>query len=94
MREIAVALVNGLILSILLAVFIFVWKHNFDAAIAISIALMTVIVLAGITGTSIPLIFKALKQDPAHASGPFITMINDVVGLAVYLLVTSFFLYR
>ena len=58
------------------------------AAFAISacagIALLLAMVLSSLSGTLIPLMFKKLKVDPAAASGPLITTINDLVAVVTY----------
>jgi magnesium transporter len=50
----------------------------------VSISLLTVIVFASTIGTIIPLVLHKYKIDPAIATGPFITTLNDVVGLFIY----------
>src|SRR5690606_4921937 len=54
-KEMLLALLNGLILAILLLVFTWVWKGTFDTAVAISLSLVVVIVVAGLIGTFVPL---------------------------------------
>ena len=48
------------------------------------IALTVSMLLSGIAGTAIPIIFKKIKIDPAVASGPFITTVNDLVAVVTY----------
>jgi magnesium transporter len=50
----------------------------------VSISLFVVIVFAGLFGTIIPLILNRYKIDPALATGPFVTTLNDVLGLFIY----------
>ena len=52
--------------------------------ITISISLLTVMIFAALFGTFIPLILNKNNIDPALATGPFITTINDVIGLFIY----------
>jgi magnesium transporter len=52
----------------------------------VSISLFSVILFASLFGTFIPLALNRFKIDPALATGPFITTMNDIVGLAIYLL--------
>ncbi len=83
-KETLVALLNGFILSII----IYGIAHVFDSAtlgIVVSLSLFTVIIFAGIFGTLIPLLLDKYKIDPALATGPFITTLNDVLGLFIYL---------
>jgi len=83
-KETLVALVNGLLLSVI----IYGIAHVFDSStlgFVVSISLFTVIIFAGIFGTLIPLLLDKYKIDPALATGPFITTLNDVLGLFIYL---------
>jgi magnesium transporter len=59
---------------------------GFGAALSItvSIALLCVIVFAALFGTFIPLMLNQYKIDPALATGPFITTVNDIIGLMIY----------
>jgi magnesium transporter len=53
-------------------------------ALVVSISLLTVIIFAAIFGTLIPLVLNRYKIDPALATGPFVTTLNDVLGLFIY----------
>jgi magnesium transporter len=50
----------------------------------VSFSLLTVIIFAAIFGTMIPLVLNRYKIDPALATGPFVTTLNDVLGLFIY----------
>ncbi len=58
--------------------------ENTTLAIVVSVSLFVVIVFAAIIGTLIPLILNKYKIDPALATGPFVTTLNDVIGLFIY----------
>ncbi|GBE30379.1 magnesium transporter MgtE [bacterium BMS3Bbin04] len=88
-REVVVASVNGLILSILLMLVVYLWKGDWVIGIAISLSLISVVIVSALVGSLTPFLLKKMNQDPALAAGPFITMTNDVVGLTIYLLITS-----
>lgn len=92
-KEARVGLVNGLLLGTLSFVFIgfylFALKDQpITPALSISacagIALLFAMILSSLSGTLIPLMFKKLKVDPAVASGPLITTINDLVAVITY----------
>ncbi len=83
-KEMLLALFNGLILAILLLVVTWVWKGTFDTALAISLSLVVVIVVAGLIGTFVPLFLHKRNIDPAIATGPFITTSNDIFGILIY----------
>ncbi|MBZ0264704.1 magnesium transporter [bacterium] len=88
-REVMVGSLNGTIISITLGVIIWFWRHEFLVATAVGVSMIAVVVIAAIVGSIIPFILKSTKQDPAHASGPFITMANDIIGLTVYMIITT-----
>ena len=58
---------------------------NLAMPITVTIALFVVIVFASIFGTAFPLLLNKMKIDPALATGPFITLTNDIIGLNIYL---------
>lgn len=92
-KEARVGLANGLILGMLSFVFIGIYLFtlkNQSGAMAFSIsactgiALLLAMILSSLSGTLIPLMLKKLKVDPAVASGPLITTINDLVAVVTY----------
>lgn len=83
-KEMLLALLNGIILAIVLLFFTWVWKGTFMTALAISVSLIAVIVVAGIIGTFTPLFLHKRGIDPAIATGPFITTSNDIFGILIY----------
>lgn len=83
-KEMLLATLNGIILAVVLLFFTWVWKGNFPTALAISISLVVVIIVAGIIGTFIPLFLHKRGIDPAIATGPFITTSNDIFGILIY----------
>ena len=83
-KEMLLALLNGIILAVLLLFFTWIWKGDLSTAMAISISLVAVIVVAGIIGTFIPLFLDQRGIDPAIATGPFITTSNDIFGILIY----------
>ncbi|MGI9547581.1 MAG: magnesium transporter [Flavobacteriaceae bacterium] len=83
-KEMMLATLNGLILAVVLLVFTWFWKGSLPTAFAISIALIVVIIVAGIVGTFIPLFLHKRGIDPAIATGPFITTSNDIFGILIY----------
>jgi magnesium transporter len=86
-KELTVALFNGLILATLIFVYNFFVSDSFALTLTVSIALISVIVFAALFGTFIPLILDHIKIDPALATGPFITTMNDIVGLFLYMII-------
>ena len=82
----SVALVNGLLLSLLVFAANFALQGDQRLALVVSIALFSVVIIASFIGTITPLILNKFGFNPALASGPFITTTNDLLGLAIYFL--------
>ncbi|HBI39443.1 MAG TPA: magnesium transporter [Tenacibaculum sp.] len=83
-KEMFLALLNGVVLTIFLFFFVFAYEQEFIKALAVSISLIVVIVVAGLIGTFIPLFLNKRGIDPAIATGPFITTSNDIFGILIY----------
>jgi magnesium transporter len=88
-KEMLLALLNGFILATILLLFTWFWKGDFMTALAISISLIAVIVVAGFVGTFTPLFLHRRGIDPAIATGPFITTSNDIFGILIYFLIAK-----
>lgn len=92
-RVFTVALLNGFLLSlIVLLANLLVGGESSRLFIVVSIALFTVVLIASLVGTLTPLVLNKFGFNPALASGPFITTINDLLGLGVYFLTIHLFL--
>jgi magnesium transporter len=85
-KELIVSLMNGIILSGLLFLYNFFFSKNLALTFTVSTSLLVVIIFAAMFGTMIPLLLHRLKIDPAVATGPFITTMNDIMGLFIYFL--------
>ena len=83
-KEMLLALFNGIILAVLLFTSTWLWKGHLLSALAISLSLIVVIIMAGLIGTFIPLFLNKRGIDPAVATGPFITTSNDIFGILIY----------
>jgi magnesium transporter len=83
-KEMLLAALNGVILAAVLLLFTWAYKGDFLTALAISISLIVVIIVAGLIGTFIPLFLDKRDIDPAIATGPFITTSNDIFGILIY----------
>lgn len=90
-KEAAVAIVNGLILAALLGATVYVLGIGDVPRLAatVSLTMLTVIILATTNGALVPFILKRIGIDPASAMGPFVTTLNDILGLTVYFLIAS-----
>ena len=92
-KEMRIGLCNGLLLGIISFVFIglyvyYIKQYEFMFSFAVSgcvgIALVIAMIISSLVGTVVPLFFHKLKIDPAVASGPLITTINDLVAVISY----------
>lgn len=89
-KEAVVALINGLLLSIIVyAITLFFGSSTLG--LVVSVSLFTVTIFAAVFGTLIPLVLDKYKIDPALATGPFITTLNDVLGLFIYFTIGMLF---
>jgi len=85
-KEISVAFLNGIVLAAIVFAYGY-FMESLPLAITISVALMTVIIVASVLGTFIPLTLNRFKVDPALATGPFITTLNDITGIFIYFMI-------
>ncbi len=87
LKELGVGLINGLICSILILGYNLLISESFALAATVSISLLTVILCASFLGTFVPLTMNRYKINPALATGPFVTTLNDIIGISIYFLV-------
>jgi len=92
LKELGVALLNGIICSSIILVAAYMLGYGFLLSATVSIALLSVIIFAALFGTFVPLTLDKYKIDPALATGPFITTVNDVLGLFIYFMIGQFIL--
>ena len=91
-KELGVALLNGISCSGLIMIITSLIGYPNSISFTVSISLMAVIIFAALFGTFIPLVLDKYKIDPALATGPFITTVNDVLGLFIYFMIGKIFL--
>ena len=91
-KESIVSLINACIISLIVFGFNFFTLNNSAITVAVSLSLLAVILFASIFGTIIPLVLDRMNIDPALATGPFITISNDIVGILIYMSILSSFL--
>ena len=86
-KELGVALLNGIVCSAIIFGVTFALNYPIDLSLTVSLSLLAVIVFAALFGTFVPLTLDKYKIDPALATGPFITTVNDILGLVIYFLI-------
>ncbi len=89
-KELRVAVLSALVCGILIFLVNLALQQSQALSYTVSIALFTVILTAAMFGTMIPLFLDRLKVDPAMATGPFVTTLNDITGLLTYFTVGHF----
>lgn len=90
-REAGTGLITGFICGIFVIGLVFFWKHELVIGMLVGAAIFVSIFAATISGSFIPLFMHKMKIDPAVASGPFITTLNDLISILIYLgLATTF----
>ncbi len=86
-KELSVGLLNGMICSALIFLYNLLVSDSFGLTLTVSIALITVTLFASFLGTFVPLTLHRFKLNPALATGPFVTTLNDILGITIYFLV-------
>jgi magnesium transporter len=84
LKELGVAVVNGTICSLIILMATYFLGYDMAMSVTVSISLFAVIIFAALFGTFVPLTLEKYDIDPALATGPFITTVNDVLGLFIY----------
>ncbi|RLB22285.1 MAG: hypothetical protein DRG71_07285 [Deltaproteobacteria bacterium] len=92
LTEFKVALGNGIICGTLLGLIVGTWLSNYELGAVVAVALLAVMINAGLIGSAIPLAFKKIGVDPALATGPFVSTSNDIFGLLIYLVFVTTYL--
>ncbi|WP_062350829.1 magnesium transporter [Bacillus kwashiorkori] len=92
MREFIVGLIIGIICGILIFLIAFIWKGNVYLGFVVGVSLILTLIIGTLAGTIIPLILYRFKVDPAVASGPLITTLNDIFSLITYFSIATAFL--
>ena len=83
--EMRVSLVNALVCGFLLALIVGTWVSDYGLGSVVGLALVLIIVNAGVIGSAVPMALKKWNIDPALATGPFVTTSNDILSLLIYL---------
>lgn len=83
-RELRIGILMGLICGGTVGAIAYLWLKNGLLGVIVGGAMFCAVTVAASMGIMIPVVFDRLKVDPALASGPFVTMSNDITGLAIY----------
>jgi len=91
-RELWVGIIIGVICSVLILLIAYVWQGNFVLGIVVGGSLLMTLIIGTLAGTIIPLVLYRFNIDPAVASGPLITTINDILSLLIYFGMATLFI--
>ena len=89
-KESAVAMLNAIVLSLLVLGYnIYQFGFTETVTYAVPISLFALVLIGTLWGTLLPLIFEKIHIDPAIATGPFVQITNDLLGMGIYMLVIT-----
>ncbi|MCH7969960.1 MAG: magnesium transporter [Chloroflexi bacterium] len=91
-REALLAIAQGVVVAIVIALVVFVWRGDVYLAGIVAGALFLNLFVAALSGVLIPFTLRALKVDPAASSAVFLTTVTDIVGIAAYMGLATVFL--
>lgn len=92
-KEVRVGLLNATVISgVIFAYNLIMIPDDFAVTLSVSVSLFIVVMFATLLGTVVPLTLEKLKINPALATGPFIQISNDIVGLVIYVFISTWFL--
>ena len=92
LKEAGTGVITGTVCGVVVALIIFVWKQELFLGLLVGISILATLTVATIAGALIPLIMHRLHIDPAVASGPFITTINDMISILIYFGMATMFM--
>lgn len=89
LKESIVSLINASIISLVVFIYNFFTLGDRGITASVSLSLFAVVMFASIFGTLVPMTLYRMKVDPALATGPFITITNDIIGMMIYMFIIS-----
>ncbi|MFE3572979.1 magnesium transporter [Lysinibacillus sp. NPDC059133] len=93
-RELKVGLIIGITCGILISIIAYIWQGNPVLGLVVGSSLVVTLIIGTLAGTIIPLILYKFKIDPAVASGPLITTLNDILSLIIYFGIATMFISK
>jgi len=90
--ELRVAMMNGVICGTVLGMIVSFWLSDYGLGAVVALSAILIIISSGFIGSAVPLVLKKSNIDPALATGPFVTTLNDVLSLIIYLGLVTLFL--
>lgn len=94
LRELIVGIILGVVCGAIISVIAYIWQGSFTLGLVVGSSLVITLIIGTLAGTIIPLILNRFKVDPAVASGPLITTINDILSLLIYFGIATMFISK
>lgn len=92
-RELRTSFYIGAVCSVLITVIAVVWQGNMLLGFVVGSSLLITLIIGTMAGTVVPIILHKLNVDPAIASGPLITTLNDILSLLIYFGIATAFIH-
>jgi magnesium transporter len=84
LKELRVGIAMGIACGLVVGLVSWLWMDEVALGLVVGLSMLTAITTAATMGALVPITFDRLKVDPALATGPFVTMSNDIIGLIIY----------
>lgn len=93
-REAGTGLITGTVCGMVITIVIYIWKGDIYLGMLVGFSILASLFVSTLAGTLVPMIMDRFNIDPAVASGPFITTINDIISILIYFgMATTFMSY-
>ena len=93
LKEVGLSLINGIVLGLILIAVAPLMGLSLDFSFTVSISMLSVIIVASLIGTFVPIVLDKRGIDPAIATGPFITTSNDIFGIFLFFMIAKMILH-
>ena len=93
LKEVGLSLINGTVLGLVLIAVAPLMGLSLDFSLTVAISMLSVIIVASLIGTFVPIILDKRGIDPAIATGPFITTSNDIFGIFLFFVIAKAMLH-
>ena len=93
-REVAIGVATGIALGLLVGIVGWIWQDNPYLGLAVGVAMLATMVVAGLSGLLIPILLRRLGADPALAASIFVTTATDVLGFLFFLGIAALLIER
>ncbi|RFU68007.1 magnesium transporter [Peribacillus saganii] len=91
-REAGTGLITGATCGVLITIVVYFWHGDWFLGFLVGLSILITLIVATLAGSLVPLIMHKMKVDPAVASGPFITTINDIISILIYFGMATMFM--